>query len=334
MSLDHPSVSNARTVEDTALTAHTMTGRLERVLVCTPAVAGWDDRSRSNAWRDLGFLRPPDGESANLQHRRMSSRLADAGVEIVELTAVGNDLSVDAVYTHDASLVTRWGGLILRPAKQNREIEGAAHEAVFRTLGIPVLGKIVAPGTVEGGDIVWLDETTLLVGRGYRTNSEGIRQIRDLLEPRSITVPTAPLLHGDGPDACLHLMSLISLLNRETALVDLRNLAVETIELLVEHGFRLLEIDPAERETLACNVLSIDGHRLLALEENRRTNKTLVHAGFDVITFSGSEIGINGSGGPTCLTRPLRRRAEMPDSGSKSAGGVRLTLAKHRSTGR
>jgi N-dimethylarginine dimethylaminohydrolase len=176
-------------------------------------------------------------------------------------------------------------------------------------LGIPFLGKIVAPGTTEAGDILWLDSNTLLVGRGYRTNAAGIVQMRELLRTKGVEVLSAPLPYGPGPSACLHLMSLISLLDEQTALVDLPWLAVETVELLKSRGFRFIEIDYSERDTLACNVLALGENRLLAIEENRRTNDHLRHAGFDVRTFPGGELCINGSGGPTCLTRPLLRQS-------------------------
>jgi N-dimethylarginine dimethylaminohydrolase len=155
--------------------------------------------------------------------------------------------------------------------------------------------------------MVWLDSNTLLIGRGYRTNSAGIRQMRDLLAPFGVEVISAPLPYGAGPAACLHLMSLMSLLDEQTALVDLSWLAVETVEQLKSRNLRFVEIDATERDTLACNVLALGSGRLLALEENPKTNERLRAAGFDVRTFSGSELCINGGGGPTCLTRPILR---------------------------
>lgn len=155
--------------------------------------------------------------------------------------------------------------------------------------------------------MVWLDSKTLVVGRGYRTNAAGIAQMRELMGAKGVEVIAAPLPHGAGRSECLHLMSLISVLDEKTALVDLPSLAVETVELLAARGFQLIEIDSSERETLACNVLALGGRRLLAIEENPRTNERLRAAGFDVRTFPASELSINGSGGPTCLTRPLLR---------------------------
>ena len=229
-----------------------------------------------------------------------------AGAEIVELPPAP-DLSLDAVYTHDASLPTNDGLIVMHPGKPNRVAEGPRHSAFCASIDIPTLGTIIPPGTTEAGDILWLDSKTLLIGHGYRTNPAGIQQMRALLAPTRVDVLSAPLPYGPGPSACLHLMSLISLLDEHTALVDLPWLAVETVELLKSRGFKFIEIDPSERDTLACNVLALGNNRLLAIEENGNTNARLRQAGFDLRTFPASELCINGSGGPTCLTRPLQR---------------------------
>jgi N-dimethylarginine dimethylaminohydrolase len=283
-----------------------MVGALERVLVCSPRTAGWNEPEYAARWRDLGFHHAPDFERAQAQHDALCRELATAGAEVIEL-APAVDLSIDAVYTHDASLATDFGLIVMRPGKANRVAEGPHHSSFCETLDIPTLGQIIPPGTTEAGDIVWLDTNTLLIGHGYRTNADGIRQMRDLLAPKGVDVLSAPLPYGAGPSACLHLMSLISLIDEHTALVDLPWLAVETVELLKSRGFTFIEIDPSERDTLACNVLALGGKRLLAIEENHRTNARLREAGFDVRTFPGGELCVNGGGGPTCLTRPLLR---------------------------
>jgi len=282
-----------------------MTSTLKRVLVCPPLSANWADKERASAWKDLGFLHAPDFGLAETQHRQMVRTLEEADCQVLSLAGPG--LSMDAVYVHDASLVTDLGAICLRMGKPARCSEPAAHAAWYAASGIPVLGEVRPPGTVEAGDVLWLREKTLLVGRGYRTNAEGINQLAAILGPYGIDVIAAPLPHGAGPQTCLHLMSLISLLDDRTALADPSWLAVETIELLSRLEYRLLEIDQSERDTLACNVLSLGGRRLLAMEENRRTNSVLRREGFQVSTFSGSELGINGGGGPTCLTRPILR---------------------------
>jgi N-dimethylarginine dimethylaminohydrolase len=285
---------------------HSMVGDLKRVLVCSPRTAGWNQPERVARWRDLGFHHAPDFEAAQSQHESMCRELEAAGAEVIELPPAA-DLSLDAVYAHDASLATDFGVIALRPGKSNRLAEARNHAAFCSRLGIPPLAKIVAPATAEAGDIVWLDAKTLLIGHGYRTNAAGIQQMRNLLAPNGVDVISAPLPYGPGPSACLHLMSLISLLDEKTAVVDLPWLAVETVQLLRARGYNVIEIDYSERDTLACNILALGNKRLLALKENHNTNERLRRAGFEVRTFPGSELCINGSGGPTCLTRPLLR---------------------------
>ena len=280
---------------------------LRRVLVCSPKTAGWDKAERAARWQELGFLHQPDFEKAQLQHTEMCRQLDIGGAEVLELSPA-DGLSLDAVYTHDASLPTDFGLVVMRPGKANRLAEAQLHLELCRAMvHMPMLVKIAEPASTEAGDMVWLNSKTLLVGNGYRTNADGIAQMRTALSPMGIEVIQAPLPYGSGPSACLHLMSLISLLDEHTALVDLPWLAVETVELLKDRGYGFIEIDYRERETLASNVLSLGNKRLLALEENAKTNAKLRDAGFDVRSFRGSELSINGGGGPTCLTRPLLR---------------------------
>jgi N-dimethylarginine dimethylaminohydrolase len=296
-SLPHPEKFNG----------HSMTGELLRVMVCSPENAGWNNAEKAAAWPELGFLRAPDFAAAQAQHDTLCRFLSEAGAEVLCLPAA-ESLTLDAVYAHDASIATDFGVVLMRPGKKSREAEALSHANFYRQLEIPVCGEIRLPGCSEAGDMVWLDSHTLLVGEGYRTNKAGIDQLRALFSTKNVEVRSAPLPYGPGPSACLHLMSLMSMLDERTILVDLPWLAVETVELLKAHEFRMIEIEYSERDTLACNVLAIGEKRLIALEENAKTNQRLRDAGFDVRTFPGSEICINGAGGPTCLTRPLLRR--------------------------
>jgi N-dimethylarginine dimethylaminohydrolase len=291
---------------NTRFNGHSMVGVLRRVMVCSPRTAGWDRAEGAARWRELGFHHAPRFGEAQAAHDTMRRELESAGAEILDIP-IAAELSLDAVYAHDASLPTDFGMILMRMGKGSRVAEGRVHGIYAEEIGIPVFGQITDPGTTEAGDMVWLDPKTLLIGRGYRTNGEGIRQMSVLLGPHGVEVVAAPLPHGAGPDVCLHLMSLMSLLDENTVLVDLPWLAVETIELLRERGFNFIQIDETERDTLACNVLALGDKRLLAIEENRKTNDRLRRAGFDVRTFPGAELCINGGGGPTCLTRPLLR---------------------------
>ena len=295
--------TRSTTVARAASGGHSMWAPLRRVLVCDPVAAGWRGGTE---WRELGFLRAPDADQAERQHGVLCERLQGAGAELVRLPRV-EGLSLDAVYVHDASFITDHGAIVLRMGKAGRSGEPEAHRRFYESSGVPVLGVIEPPGVAEAGDMVWLDGVTLLIGRGYRTNGAGIEQMRGVLARHGIEVLAAPLPHGTGPSSCLHLMSLMSVLDERTVLVDSAWLAVETHEELRRRGFGFIEIDPGERETLACNVLALGAGRVLAFAENKNTNERLRQAGFEVVGIGGSEIGINGGGGPTCLTRPLLR---------------------------
>ena len=281
-----------------------MCGKLVRALLIGPRAVGW---SAGASWRELGYLHPPEEGPAVRQHDGIRSLLLERGVDIVEPDEPLRGLSPDAVYCHDASFPSRRGMILMQMGKENRGGEPAAHARIYEGQGIPVIGAVEPPGLAEGGDLVWLDEHTLLAGEGYRTNAAGIAQLGGTLAEDGVEVISVPLPFGDGPHCCLHLMSLISVLDHRTMVADLRFLGVPTVEMLKERGFGFVPIVEAERGTMAANVLALGGRTLLAIAANRMTNARLRDAGFEVLTYEGSEISQNGSGGPTCLTRPLVR---------------------------
>jgi N-dimethylarginine dimethylaminohydrolase len=169
-----------------------MTGPIERVLVCSPRTAGWNQLERASRWQQLGFQHAPDFATAQSQHEVLCRELEATGAEVIQMPPAPH-LSLDAVYAHDASLLTDHGLIVMRPGKPNRVAEGPHHSSFCETLDVPTLGKIASPGTTEAGDILWLDATTLLIGHGYRTNAAGIHQMRDLLAPKGVQVFSAPL---------------------------------------------------------------------------------------------------------------------------------------------
>jgi len=285
----------------------THTGRLEHVLVCPPSACGWDQAQVASPWEERGFLRPPDAARAEAEHAGLVALLRRAGARVDGLRHVPRDL--DAVYVHDACFPTDAGVLLLRPGKTNRREEPAAHGRTLEDLGLPILGAIEAPGTVEGGDLVWLEPTTLLAGRSHRTNEAGIAQLARWLQPQGVTVETVPLPHATGPGACLHLMSLVSPLDARIWLVDRAWLSVGTLERL-ESRLDLVDMEPSERDTLAGNVLALGDGELVLFAGNPRTRDRLRARGFRVHEVEGTHLGVDGAGGPTCLTRPLRRNRD------------------------
>lgn len=272
-----------------------MTSRLRRVLVRRP---GATDR-----WRDYGWRAEPDPARLAAEHEAFSAALADAGAEVV--VADADDGNPDAVYVYDPALVADGGAVLLRPGKEGRRGEPALLEADLAAAGVPVAARLEAPALAEGGDTVWLDEATLLVGRGYRTNDAGVAALAAAL-PR-VAVIAFDLPHLRGPGEVLHLMSLLSPLDRDLAVAYPPLMPVRLVELLAERGVRLLEVPDEEFETMGPNVLALAPRVALALEGNDETRRRMERAGVDVRVYRGDELSRKGDGGPTCLTRPILR---------------------------
>jgi len=250
----------------------------------------------------------PDLAAALKEHDEFVNVLKANGVEVEyhEIEA-GLPLS-DSIYVHDPAILTDKGAVILQMGKPLRRKEESELEKTFTRLGIPILYRLHGSATAEGGDIVWLDQKTLGVGRGYRTNAEGIRQLRECLEPIGVTVLELHLPYFWGPEACLHLQSVISLVGKKKALVYLPLCPVPLVQYLNENGFALIEAPQNEFEaTQATNVLCLGEGRVLALENNPVTKKRMEDAGLKVFTYRGDEISLKTEGGATCLTRPLLR---------------------------
>lgn len=250
-----------------------------------------------------------DPARAALQHRTFSGLVEAAGASVEWLTEEDDGLA-DSVFTHDPSLMTESGAIILSMGKALREPEPGLHEAAYQRLGIPILGRIKAPGTVEGGDCVWVDEHTLAIGRGVRTNQEGIRQMTDLLAPLGIAVHgfDLPLWHGE--EACLHLMSVISPLADDLALVYSPLLPAAFYQMLKARGIRLVEGDADEfaaSNGLSLNVLPTAPREVIAVAGFPKTLAAMADAGCTVVTFEADALCIACEGGPTCLTRPILR---------------------------
>ncbi len=239
------------------------------------------------------------------EHEALVALLRGAGADVV----VGEplDSALDAVYVHDPAAVTERGAVLLRPGKESRRVEVDAIERDLRAAGVDVLARLEAPATAEGGDMLWVDDRTLVVGRGYRTNDAGIAALREALP--EVDVLAVDLPHWHGRDEVMHLLSLISPLAADLAVVYPPLLPVRLVELLDERGVSFVEVHDDEFETMACNVLALGPRRALALDGNPETRRRLEAAGVDVLVYSGEELSRKGDGGPTCLTRPLSRSA-------------------------
>jgi N-dimethylarginine dimethylaminohydrolase len=250
------------------------------------------------SWRELGWRAEPDATRLADEHARFRAALAGAGVEVIE--ARGEPGNLDSMYVYDPALVTPHGAILLQPGKAGRRGEP---EALAPDLPLPVLGRLGDDELAEGGDTVWLDERTLLVGHTYRTNVAGIEALRRLLPDVEVLAFHLPHFHGRGE--VLHLRSLLNPLTPELVVAYPPLLPVPLAELLEARGIEVVEVPDDEFETMGPNVLGLPGGRALALAGNRVTRQRLEAAGLDVVEYEGDEISRKGDGGATCLTLPV-----------------------------
>jgi N-dimethylarginine dimethylaminohydrolase len=275
-----------------------MTQQLQRVLVRSPRAVGFA------TWREYGWRAEPDPKKLAAEHDAFCTALGGAGAEVV-LAETPVPTDPDSIYVFDPAIVSDRGAIVLRPGKEGRLVEADAIAADFESAGVPVVARLDAPATADGGDTIWLDEQTLLVGRGYRTSDDGIHALRAALPEVSVLGFDLPHLHG--PDIVLHLLSLLSPLDEDLVVAYLPLLPVRLVQLLTELEIQIVEIPDDEFETMGANVLALAPRVALALEGNDETRRRLERAGVDVAVYSGDEISRKGDGGPTCLTRPLLR---------------------------
>jgi dimethylargininase len=274
------------------------TATLRRVLVRAPRA---EDCAR---WREFGWRAEPDPTGLGAEHEAFAAELAHCGAEVVyaEEPLPG---ALDAIYAYDPALVAETGAVLLRPGKELRQSEPEALGRDLERAGVPVAAALEAPALAEGGDTLWLDERTLLVGLGYRTNEAGAEALRRALP--DVDVVTFDLPHHRGPAEVLHLLSFVSPLDRDLALVYRPLAPVRLLQLLAERGIELVEVPDEEYDSLGCNVLALGPRVALAVDGNRETRRRLESAGVDVRVYRGEELSLKGDGGPTCLSRPLLR---------------------------
>ena len=273
-----------------------MTAPLRRVFVRPPGT----DLSR---WRDYGWRAEPDAGAIAAEHEAFRAVLEGAGAEVVVGAAAPDN--PDAIYVFDPALVTDAGAILLRPGKELRCDEVEAIGDDLRLHGVPVAAELTPPALAEGGDTLWLDDRTLVIGLGYRTNAAGAAQLAVALP--DVDVVTVDLPHHHGRGEVLHLLSLISPLDEDLAVVYLPLMPVRLVQLLQELEMRTVEVPDEEFDSMGCNVLALGPRRALALDGNPETRRRMEAEGVEVSVYSGDELSRKGDGGPTCLTRPLER---------------------------
>ena len=283
-----------------------MTSTIRKVLIKDPKRAYKNQANIDTQYNELNYFGKPDFEISLKDYDSFKSILHNNGIEIHCLPS--DDItSLDSIYTHDPCLVSNSGVILCSMGKDLRRKEPEMISNYFESLGIPIIGRISSPGKLEGGDIVWIDNRTVAVGVGYRSNFEGIMQLKQILSDDIDEIIPVHLPHWTGPADCLHLMSNVSPIDENLFLVYSKLLPVSFREYLLSRKIKLIEVPDEEYESMGCNVLAIAPRKVIMIEGNNITKKILEDEGVEIFTYPGLEISNKGAGGPTCLTRPFLR---------------------------
>jgi N-dimethylarginine dimethylaminohydrolase len=280
--------------------------RIDRILIKHPKDAFISQENLSKTWETFNYTSEPVYETV-LKEYEVFENIIRENVTNVDYLPQSNNVGLDSIYTHDSLKITEKGAIFFNTGKVLRQKEGREVEEKFNEIGIDTLGWIKSPGKIEGGDVVWIDEKTVAIGRGYRTNDEGIRQFKELTKDIVDEYIIVPMPHAGGEAECLHLMSIISIVDADLAVVYSKYMPVPFREFLIERGFDLVEVNDEEYDNLGSNVLALGPRVCVLMEGNKDIYNKLEEKGCKLYTYPGAELSFKGTGGPTCLTCPVTR---------------------------
>lgn len=287
-------------------THHSEYLRLETLYLKSAESSFYSEKQLSNQWEELQFISKPNFNESLKEYQAFQLFLANKNIEL-SFFPEDKKTWIDSIYCRDASIATDFGMIICNMGKKGRLYEPKAQLEVYQKNDIDILGEIKFPGTLEGGDVAWLDLNTLAVGHTYRTNEEGIRQLKSLLQPKGIEVIVVELPHYKGKEDVFHLMSILSPVDKNLAVVYSPLMPIKFRNELLQRGIQLIDVPDGEFESMGCNVLAVAPRDCLMVDGNPITKKLLENAGCQVFSYKGHEISVKGGGGPTCLTRPMER---------------------------
>jgi N-dimethylarginine dimethylaminohydrolase len=282
-----------------------MVGDIKVMLLKRPDTAFISQQFSDESYKRCGWFNSPNYEKSIKEYEAFERIITDHVPEVYFLPQ-DEGTELDSIYAHDSFKITKKGVIYFTMGKVSRKGEPAAARKYLESIGIPTLGQIEPPGTVEGGDVLWLDEKTAAIGRSYRTNDEGIRQFAELVKGFIEVIPV-PIPHADGQDYILHLMSLISPVDNDLAVVYSKYMPCFFREMLIERGIELIETPDDEYDILGTNVLALAPRKCVMLKGSPKVKEMLIKAGAEVIEYEGDNISIPGTGGATCFTAPLYR---------------------------
>lgn len=279
---------------------------LKHVIVKHPKDAFRSQKHLSDEWKTFNYLSEPNFEEALKEYAEFVEILKKY-VDTIDYLPLSDEVGLDSLYAHDPVKFTPKGAILLKSGKKLRQPEASIYKAFLQDKGISIIGELTGDAVADGGDIVWLDDRTLAVGRGYRTNDEAIRQLKEMTAEMVDEFIVVQLPHDLGEAECLHLMSFISMVDKDLAVVHSRLMPVFFRQLLVERGIQLVEVPKDEYDSLGCNVLALAPRVCVIPEGNTVTKQQLIQAGATVFEYKGHQISVLGTGGPTCLTCPVIR---------------------------
>ncbi|USK41442.1 amidinotransferase [Cytobacillus firmus] len=280
--------------------------KLNTVIVKHPKEAFICQEHLRSEWKKFNYISEPDYMKAQQEYEQFLS-IIKKHVGHIEFLPVSEKAGLDSLYAHDPVKFTKKGAMILKSGKKLRQPEAEIYKEFLQEKNIPILGELTGDAVADGGDLVWLDDRTLLIGRGYRTNDEAIRQIIEMTKEIVDECIVVPLPHDQGEEECLHLMSFISIVDENLAVVYSRLMPVFLRQMLLKRGFQLVEVPDDEYQRLGCNVLAVAPRICVIVSGNHQTKQRLLDAGATVYEYEGNEISYLGTGGPTCLTCPVER---------------------------
>lgn len=280
-------------------------GKIKRMAIRPAANAFRTQEQIEREWEDLRFYRSVDVNEAKKEYDAFQKIFEDAGIEL-DILPANENLTLDSIYVRDAAVIAPNGLIMNNMGRDSRNNEPSIHGEILGANGVEILGSIEAPGKLEGGDFIWINDTAAAVGLGPRTNQAGIDQLKAFLGD-DVDLFVEQLKEPDHPDDVFHLMSMISPVDEDLSVIYRPLMSDRFIEWLEDHGMKFVEVPEEEFIPMACNVLAIAPREVVALDNLPLTKARMEEAGCKVHTYKGDEISRQGEGGPTCLTRPLVR---------------------------
>ena len=279
--------------------------KIEEIAIRDSQASFVNQEKLSKEWKNLRFHAEPDLDEATAEYHLFKKLLINKKISLIDLPP-SHQLTIDSIYTRDSILVSPHGLILCNMGRASRTPEAMENFNTLSTKGYKIAGQIKPPGTLEGGDFIWLDDKHAAVGLGPRTNIEGIEQLQEILGPE-VELHIVKLPKPDHPDDVLHLMSIISPLDKDLSLIYKPLMPQTFLDWLSNLKIKFIEVSDKEYLLMGCNVLAIAPRSVIMLENLPNVQHNLEMAGCSVQTYKGMEISRKGEGGPTCLTRPLVR---------------------------